>query len=625
MAIEFYDPLTGPAAGGPPIGGSGTTGRLAKFTAPSTIGDSVVTELAGNIGINNTNPQRILDARVVANVHLGLDQGVTDPTAIQLSALNDGAIAGIPMEFRATKYIFGLGNVGIGVAAAEKLDVAGNIQMAGNLLPEATGTRNLGSATRRFAALFLSSNIDYTSDLIFAVSTVEKARITTAGAVSALSFSGSGAGLTSLDAGNISSGTLAVTRGGTGTGTAFSAGSIVFATPGGSYAQNNTKLFWDNSNFRLGIGTIGPTESLYVGNGGNIAVDSNSGIGFGTRAEQLVGDNSTHFLRFDTNNSEKMRLVSSGNLGVGTTNPLATLQLNDTGASLNLGGTPTANGSGAVRFINSNSVKNWKISTNDTIVGDIEFAPSTAAGGSTWASPVVTMNATGSVLKSFGIVESTTGGFKFPDATVQTTAATGLTLPTRQTLTSGTGATYTTPANVRQLKIRMVGAGGGGGATGGGAVAGGNGGSSSFGTLLIAGGNGGPANVGGAAYVRGGDAGGSGSGPYNLIISGSGGGGGIAATNAFSGHGGDSAFFGGGGRSSVSTGINGDIGAGGSGSGGSAGGGAGGGGGAAGIEATINSPAASYTYTVGAAGAAGTGVSNGGAGGPGVIIVDEYY
>jgi hypothetical protein len=45
-------------------------------------------------------------------------------------------------------------------------------------------------------------------------------------------------------------------------------------------------------------------------------------------------------------------------------------------------------------------------------------------------------------------------------------------------------------------------------------------------------------------------------------------------------------------------------------------------------EITIDSPAATYTYTVGAGGAAGgAGTSGfaGGAGGSGYIIVDEYY
>lgn len=47
---------------------------------------------------------------------------------------------------------------------------------------------------------------------------------------------------------------LTVGNGGTGTSTAFTAGSIVFAGASGVYSQNNTNLFWDNANGRLQIG-----------------------------------------------------------------------------------------------------------------------------------------------------------------------------------------------------------------------------------------------------------------------------------------------------------------------------------------------------------------------------------
>jgi hypothetical protein len=59
-------------------------------------------------------------------------------------------------------------------------------------------------------------------------------------------------------------GTLPVGNGGTGTATAFTAGSVVFADSSGVYTQDNSKLFWDNTNFRLGIGTASPASSLYI-------------------------------------------------------------------------------------------------------------------------------------------------------------------------------------------------------------------------------------------------------------------------------------------------------------------------------------------------------------------------
>ena len=58
-------------------------------------------------------------------------------------------------------------------------------------------------------------------------------------------------------------GTLPVANGGTGAST-FTAGSVVFAGASGTYTQDNTKLFWDNTNKRLGIGTASPTATLDV-------------------------------------------------------------------------------------------------------------------------------------------------------------------------------------------------------------------------------------------------------------------------------------------------------------------------------------------------------------------------
>lgn len=50
------------------------------------------------------------------------------------------------------------------------------------------------------------------------------------------------------------SGVFGVSRGGTGTGTQFTPGSVLFATTSGVYAQDNSNLFWDDTNNRLGLG-----------------------------------------------------------------------------------------------------------------------------------------------------------------------------------------------------------------------------------------------------------------------------------------------------------------------------------------------------------------------------------
>jgi hypothetical protein len=59
-------------------------------------------------------------------------------------------------------------------------------------------------------------------------------------------------------------GTLGVANGGTGTTTAFTVGSVIFAGASGVYSQNNAKLFWDNTNNRLGINTAAPQTQLTI-------------------------------------------------------------------------------------------------------------------------------------------------------------------------------------------------------------------------------------------------------------------------------------------------------------------------------------------------------------------------
>lgn len=208
--------------------------------------------------------------------------------------------------------------------------------------------------------------------------------------------------------------------------------------------------------------------------------------------------------------------------------------------------------------------------------------------------------------------------------------------PTIQRFTSGSG-TYTTPQGVKYIKVRMVGGGGGGqaSATAGWGNNGGPGTNTNFGSSLLSAYGGGAGGLGGAfggGYAINPPA-------INILgMSGSEGNGGqrrlVAPVEVelSSGSGGSSPF-GGSGRGTLAT--HGGSAAPNSGSGGGggsldSGNGAGfiGGGGASGgyIEAKIDNPLPTYSYSVGAGGAGGAGgVYNGGAGGSGVIIVEEYY
>lgn len=232
-------------------------------------------------------------------------------------------------------------------------------------------------------------------------------------------------------------------------------------------------------------------------------------------------------------------------------------------------------------------------------------------------------------------------GISFPSSsTVNTTTKIQLKFfpkssPTIQTFTSGSSATYTTPANCQWIRIRLVGGGGGGGGSGTGSpVAGGSGGTTSFSTLSATGGSPGPiSTTGGVA----GGAGGIGSGGNIANFRGNPGetplGNAPGILNGYGANGGAS-MFGGAAVGGANGGGTGNTATANSGSGGGGGGGtatevgtAGGGGGGY-VEHIINSPAATYTYTVGAGGSgvvAGTGGASGGSGGSGYIIVEEYY
>lgn len=63
---------------------------------------------------------------------------------------------------------------------------------------------------------------------------------------------------------------LGVTHGGTGTGTAFTPGSVVFAGAAGVYAQDNASLFFDDTNNLLGIGTATPAYKLDIAGNGHV-------------------------------------------------------------------------------------------------------------------------------------------------------------------------------------------------------------------------------------------------------------------------------------------------------------------------------------------------------------------
>tara|TARA_R110000822_G_scaffold74504_1_gene178951 strand:- start:577 stop:1764 length:1188 start_codon:yes stop_codon:yes gene_type:complete len=79
----------------------------------------------------------------------------------------------------------------------------------------------------------------------------------------------------------------------------------------------------------VGIGTISPTRQLEVSKAGTAyirAADTANSVNIDMLAASSggwIGTQSNHSLNFQTNNAERMRITSAGNVGIGTTSPTA--------------------------------------------------------------------------------------------------------------------------------------------------------------------------------------------------------------------------------------------------------------------------------------------------------------
>jgi hypothetical protein len=97
-----------------------------------------------------------------------------------------------------------------------------------------------------------------------------------------------------------------------------------------SFETNNTRAVTIDTSQRVGVGTTSPQRPLDVN--GSVRLSSGSVIEFGgTVTNFITGDNSSNYLAFGTNSSERARIDSSGRLLVGTSSQSggSLLQVND--------------------------------------------------------------------------------------------------------------------------------------------------------------------------------------------------------------------------------------------------------------------------------------------------------
>jgi len=300
------------------VSGSGTGNYIPKWSDQDTVADSVIYESSGKIGIGTVSPDSRLDV-AGGNISLGggylsndgdneglkvLDSGIVQTTAefyvgsnnmitmnptssfiqfgwdadttgiiqgksgknvgLQLSPSGTGDIE-LVTDADSNLIISGAGNIGIGST------VPNNQLRLGGPGWSWTDTSNpqmvIYGADNETAVVAFKIEDEDDNEYFHISSTGDGVSDAGKAYIAGNTGIGSTTPLYKLDvAGSIKAsgtiyGDLAL---GTVTPTGFTEGSVAFAGSGGTLAQDNANLFWDDSTNRLGLGTTTPTVSLEV-------------------------------------------------------------------------------------------------------------------------------------------------------------------------------------------------------------------------------------------------------------------------------------------------------------------------------------------------------------------------
>ncbi len=248
-------------------GGASQYLKQSSSGAAITVGTIPASDIASGAALTRTND---------TNVTLTL--GGTPTTALlAATSLTLGWTGQLDLTRGGTNASLTASNGGIVYSTASALAVLASTATALRMLQSGASTTPAWStttwpATTTINRLLWSSAANVISDLATANDGV---LITSSGGVPSISSTIPNAtqdNITRL--GTIASvgAAIGVTFGGTGTSTQFTAGSVIYAGASGVYSQDNSNLFWDATNHRLGIGTTSPFYAL------NVQVASNTTV-----------------------------------------------------------------------------------------------------------------------------------------------------------------------------------------------------------------------------------------------------------------------------------------------------------------------------------------------------------
>jgi hypothetical protein len=372
-----------------PITGTGTTNFLPKFTGASTLGNSLIFDNGTNVGIGTTSPTYKFDINNVggsgaaarlygndqSNVRLRLENanGRTWELTAGLTGVNNSTFTIYDATAAATRLtIDGSGNVGIGTTSpAARLDVGVGQEVNGYSLSGYPFLKFSAGDVLDYGAFGATWNA-----LRFLTNGLERLRITSTGNV--------GIGTTSpnrtLEV--INSIRISGTFPTLDLGNDFDNQIWANSTNLNIKAGGSERITINKSSGNVGIGTTSPTSKLHVSytsdTDGLRIENSNRGNSYllttaGGSAEffSLYDLTSSQYLYFsgntghswNTQGSERMRITSTGNVGIGTTAPTGLLHIFGSSAAFRI----QNNGTGNMQF------GQWDGSTNRIEGGGRDF------------------------------------------------------------------------------------------------------------------------------------------------------------------------------------------------------------------------------------------------------------
>ena len=181
------------------------------------------------------------------------------------------------------------------------------------ILPVANGGSGSGTALTQYGVRYAAST----------TATATTSAGTTGQPLLANTTSGPAFGQLSLTTASAAvTGTLPIANGGTNNAAAYTAGSVIFSN-GTSLTQDNSKLFWDDTNFRLGIGTAAPTQALDITGTGQARVGAilgasttptiayGTGAGTGPTTAAFIGTQVGMYIQFTTGTTPAIGTIAT--------------------------------------------------------------------------------------------------------------------------------------------------------------------------------------------------------------------------------------------------------------------------------------------------------------------------